>query len=87
MQEKGSGAEIVRSKDALSRLNDATSSCGEKSLMEAAFENEMVAESKQDSPPKDRFFLAYGIFFLQGVAMLLPWNGKNATITADWYCC
>jgi hypothetical protein len=39
--------------------------------------NNIEKVNKADTPPpRDKFFLAYGIFFIQGVSMLLPWNGK-----------
>lgn len=34
-----------------------------------------ASEGYPNSIAEDRFYLVYWIFFLQGAAMLLPWNG------------
>ncbi|KAI8049657.1 nucleoside transporter-domain-containing protein [Syncephalis plumigaleata] len=44
--------------------------------------NDIKDVNKADTPPRDKFFLAYGIFFIQGISMLLPWN---VFITASEY--
>ncbi|KAI9592415.1 nucleoside transporter-domain-containing protein [Syncephalis fuscata] len=55
---------------------------GEKLSLESSRNNDMAPFKNELAPPQDKFFLAYGIFFIQGVAMLLPWN---VFITASEY--